>query len=270
MCYSALIKKHMKQFGLSRFDQEFLDAWNAHEQIDETKVNPFSNKPFKSHSADGRFFPQYITQIAFMENGKLSVGKAVYSVWLPEGMDPYKYTSYNVRKDNITSRFWAECFGVHHGFIVLSGFSEWVEVKDLLRANLVTLNEVVARFDAMISTRKERVLASGKKYSLTKVEKSDPHFRKIIIDFELPDEEPIFVPVIFNIRNGIRGFAMVTDDPLPEVEEAGHDRTPIMLTPEAINEWVRPEGKSVSDLLSILERRANLHFRHKISTAQVS
>ena len=258
MCYSALIKKEMKELP-ELFDPRFIKQWNAVSGFSDTKSNPFTGKPFKSMDEDGRFFPHYLTKIAFIENGHLKVGPAVYSAWLPDGLDPHKYTSYNARRDNITSKFWSSCFGKHHGFIVLAGFSEWVEVKDLLQAGKISAEEVASKFSSLIEARKNRVLASGKKYTLTKVERTDARFRKIIIDFA-PDNEQIFVPVVYNTAKGIKGFAILTDDPLPEVAAAGHDRTPIMLTKEAIWDWIHPEGKSIPELLAILERRANTRF----------
>ncbi len=36
----------------------------------------------------------------------------------------------------------------------------------------------------------------------------------------------------------LNSFALVTDDPNPEVSAAGHDRTPIVLKPSHMNSWL--------------------------------
>lgn len=266
MCYSAVIKQDLS----NKFDifGEALDTYNRRKWTQEKKVNPITQKPLKTVSETGRFFPHSLAPIFFVDaKGKVQVESAIYSAWLPPGMDPHKYSSYNARRDNLQSSFWKSAFGHHHGFMILAGFSEWVTVKDLLLAGVISIGEVKAEFEAQAEARKQKILEAGKKYAATKTEKLDPRFRNIIIDF-IPDQQTdIYVPVIFNEVGGMKAFAMVTDDPLPEVASAGHDRTPIMLTLKAISDWIHPEGKTVKELDAILDQRAPVHFKHQLLKA---
>jgi putative SOS response-associated peptidase YedK len=50
-------------------------------------------------------------------------------------------------------------------------------------------------------------------------------------------------------------FAAVTDDPPAEVSATGHDRMVIRLTPENVDRWLTPQGRSDDELQSILSER---------------
>ena len=99
-------------------------------------------------------------------------------------LDPKKYTSFNARRDNLTSRFWSEAFLKHHGFIVLDGFYEWVTVKDLLNAGVVKLADIEKEFSRQSAERKEKILADGRKWKPTPTENKNPVDRQIIIEFK--------------------------------------------------------------------------------------
>jgi putative SOS response-associated peptidase YedK len=61
-----------------------------------------------------------------------------------------------------------------------------------------------------------------------------------------------------------RSFAMVTDEPPPEVAEAGHDRCPIFLSEEHIDAWLEPKGKSKEYLLSLLDHKEKTYYSHSL------
>lgn len=48
-------------------------------------------------------------------------------------------------------------------------------------------------------------------------------------------------------------FAMVTDDPPPEISQAGHDRCPIFLAEPKISAWLNPENLAPDELLLLLK-----------------
>jgi putative SOS response-associated peptidase YedK len=52
-----------------------------------------------------------------------------------------------------------------------------------------------------------------------------------------------------------RSFAMVTDDPPPEVASAGHDRCPIFLEKSRLDAWLHPQEKSAEFLLALLDHK---------------
>lgn len=60
----------------------------------------------------------------------------------------------------------------------------------------------------------------------------------------------------------IRSFAMVTDEPPPEVAAAGHDRCPVFLKESLLDEWLRPEIKQPEDLERLLDFKEPTHFSH--------
>lgn len=59
-------------------------------------------------------------------------------------------------------------------------------------------------------------------------------------------------------------FAMITDDPPPEVAAAGHDRCPIFLQENAIETWLRPKENSAEILLSLLEKKEKAFYLHSL------
>lgn len=59
---------------------------------------------------------------------------------------------------------------------------------------------------------------------------------------------------------GYLSFAMVTDEPPPEVARAGHDRCPIFLEEPQIPAWLRPAAQSREALLSLLEKKEKAFY----------
>lgn len=260
MCYSALVKSSLKAgdpFG------EFLTRI----QLDEYREYQSKN-PTRFAALAGRIFPGTHAPVSFLKNGRRCTELMRYGAYAPaEIKDPRKYTTFNARRDNLDSPFWSTAFMRHHGFVVLQAFYEWVEVKDLLAAGVVTVAQVKEEFRRQAEERKAKILASGKKYAPTPTEKKDPRFRKIIIEFKPEDGSDLYVPVIFN-RNPIKdelspycGFAIVTDEPTPEIAAAGHDRCPIILREDAIAQWL-DVGRTKSELEKLLVQRQKITFRH--------
>ncbi|WP_345779291.1 SOS response-associated peptidase family protein [Lysobacter sp. M2-1] len=58
-------------------------------------------------------------------------------------------------------------------------------------------------------------------------------------------------------------FALVTDDPPPEVAAAGHDRCIIPLKPENVNAWLQPDPKNLAALYAILDDRERPYYEHR-------
>lgn len=65
----------------------------------------------------------------------------------------------------------------------------------------------------------------------------------------------------------VRSFAMVTDDPPPEVRAAGHDRCPVFLQNEAVDLWLEPKGKSLNQLDALLDQKQETYFNHEVAAA---
>ncbi len=57
-----------------------------------------------------------------------------------------------------------------------------------------------------------------------------------------------------------KSFALLTDDPPSEILAKGHDRCPIFLKEELIDEWLRPEGKNKEEIYSTLKQTEHVFY----------
>lgn len=267
MCYSALVLRDIEHLG-RRFG-----ATPVREQIDDY-VRASQADPKRFPALAERIFPGSYAPVLFEQKGKRVIEVMRYGSYPAiEVKAPSKYSSFNARRDNLHSPFWSNAFMRHHGFIVLEGFFEWVAVKDLLKAGVVTRKDVEAEFHRQAEERKAKILAQGKKYKPTPTEIKDAALRQIIIQFQ-PRERgtELLVPVIFSekkLPDGRldKGFAIVTDEPLPDVQAAGHDRSPVILPEAAIDGWLRPEQASAEAMDRILAGAELPHFDHRLPEA---
>lgn len=253
MCFSALVKRASKELGALEVRTDF----ELHDE--RTRRDPKVYPPIAA-----RIFPDSFTSIAYNFAGKRVASPARYNVH-PPWPGAERLTRYNARRNNLHAPYWAEAFGRNHGILIIEGFYEWVAVADLLRAGVVGINDIRQEFEKQTEARRQRVLASGRKYAPTKTELTDARFRRIIIEFRA--QHDLLVPVIFTQRQapdgGVeRGFAIVTDDPPEEVAGAGHDRCPVPLAKAAVDEWLTPEGKTQAELVELLGMRDAVTFQH--------
>ncbi|MBM4251973.1 MAG: SOS response-associated peptidase [Deltaproteobacteria bacterium] len=265
MCYSAMVKRDLdalrKNYGAVSIRQDIED-YDRRSQT-EPKLFP----PLHSRIYPGNFAPVIIAG-----NGDRRVEIQRYGAYPhPSIPHPERYTSFNARRDNLTSHFWSNAYLHHHGFVVLSGFFEWVEVRDLLRAGCVTIGEIEAEFARQTNERKAKILLAGKPYKKTPTELKPALQRKIIIQFKPEDESDLLVPVIYSSSGAkdafANGFAIITDEPPAEIKAAGHDRCPIILTADALDAWLHPEGRTARDMDELLTRRQRLTFKHQLPKA---
>lgn len=230
-------------------------------------------KNVKLPDSNGRIFPKYYAPIIYQKNHQRVIEPMRYSVFPPEFVkQPGRYTSFNARRDNLASAFWSESFLKHHGVIILSGFYEWVKVADVLKAGRVSLNEVRKEFERQSNERKARIIAQGKTYKPTKTELKDPQFRDIVINFTPDTTQDLIVPVIFSINPSLpehlnKGFAIITDEPPPEIREAGHDRTPIFIDKSSIEPWLRSDKLSATTADKLLGHQKKITFEHCLDIA---
>lgn len=269
MCYSVMLQRAVEAYErrfphLERVDMPDYDARHAR----DPKLFPV----LEDRLFQNRFAPVLIRAPVGSRDDSCRLELMRYSAFPPDYIANSKgLTTFNARRDNLLSPFWKGAFGTGHGVILVKGFFEWVAVKDLLSAGVVSLPEVVAVFAAQRAARMARIANSGKPYKLTKAEETDPRFRKIVIQFSASGHECLIVPVIFNrqVLNGesVGGFAIVTDEPPPEVRAAGHDRCPVFLNESAAQSWLDPVGKTARMLDSILSQRPQLSFAHVLDKA---
>lgn len=221
-----------------------------------------------------RIYPGYYAPAIHLEaDGKL-IQMMRYGAYPPAHIDlsvAKSLTTYNARRDNLMSSFWSDAFTKHHGFVLIERFYEWVSVRALLAAGVVSLEQVKTQFAKQADARKLKILSAGKKYKATATELKNPLDRQIIIEFMPNEDQDMLAPVIFS--KGVTkddkadlGFAIVTDDPPFEVRNAGHDRCPVILTEEAIETWLRPADAKPQELIRLLTtKKRNLTFTHRLA-----
>lgn len=267
MCYSALVKQDLKYLG-RRYG-----ALAVKEQVDAyteaSTKNPKDFPPLKE-----RIYPGYYAPVIFNQDGKRVSEVMRYGAFPPADIiDPSRYSSFNARRDNLTSTFWGNAFMKHHGVVVLNGFYEWVAVKDLLSAGVVRLSDIEKEFARQAEARKQKIISEGKTWKPTPTEKKPAIERQIIIEFKPEDGNDLIVPVIFSYAHedqdlaGKAGFAVITDEPTAEIEQAGHDRCPIILDEQDIDSWLNHDGMSAELFQSFLEKRRRVEFRHGLAIA---
>jgi putative SOS response-associated peptidase YedK len=95
---------------------------------------------------------------------------------------------------------------------------------------------------------------------------TDPKDKKRkLVSFRPKDRDFMCCPVIFaEAIDGSVSFALITDDPTPEILKAGYDRCPVYLKEEHINDWLQPEGKTKEALLDLLKDQNSAYFECKV------
>src|SRR5690606_25078389 len=73
--------------------------------------------------------------------------------------------------------------------------------------------------------------------------------QNVVLQFTPEPAEPMLVACLWShwthpSEPTLRSFAIITDEPPPEVAAAGHDRCPINLKTENLEAWLTPEGRS--------------------------
>jgi putative SOS response-associated peptidase YedK len=88
--------------------------------------------------------------------------------------------------------------------------------------------------------------------------------KKTEIYFSPEDRSLMWAASLYSVAKGAHGpllsFAMVTDDPPPEVAAAGHDRCPIFLRQDQLDGWLHPAGKSLENLKGLLQLKEKAFY----------
>jgi putative SOS response-associated peptidase YedK len=182
----------------------------------------------RPHANDYRIFPRSYAPIILMREGKKVLVPARYLLrqpGKPAFMDDKLSGNYNARRDNLT-KFWRQQFGTTHAVMAIERFYENVTGKD--GQNLVL----------QFNPRPAGVMLIACLFA----EWSDPKTGETLLS-----------------------FAAVTDDPPQEVAAAGHDRMVIRLTPQNVDPWLTPQGRSDEDLQAILSDRQPAYYEHQVA-----
>lgn len=175
-----------------------------------------------------RIYPKQFAPLILVEEGERRTVPARYRVLPRNGVEyPDEYNVYNAVRDMLTVRkTWKPLFGAQHALFPFLKFYEWL-------TNPQTHKKEEVSFAAE---------GYGRMWAASLYEEyQDPKLGLI------------------------RSFAMITDAPPPEVAATGHDRCPIFLDEDSIDDWLRPAGKSFESLNTLLDRKQPAYFRNSLA-----
>ncbi|MGH8159391.1 MAG: SOS response-associated peptidase family protein [Rhodanobacter sp.] len=189
--------------------------------------------------ADSRIFPgQYATVLITHEGQRILVPMR-YQCRLPgwtEAIERKYPGSYNARRDRLKES-WSKLFGYHHGVIVAEA-----------------LFENVWRHAA-----EQRELAPGE----------EPE--NVVIEFKPVPRQSMLIACLWSFCKGRDGepdlysFAAITDEPPPEVIEAGHDRFVVQIKPENLDAWLDPDPNNLDAMYAILDDRPRPYYASRMA-----
>lgn len=237
MCFSAEVNKDLKEL-LKRFKAEASASdqlfYNHLKTLDSTRLKEVLNlkrKPtspfFKEPDKDHRIFPGYFTWVMVQENGRNVFKMMRYRV-RPKGSIeeiPSKFNVFNARIDSLEHRqTWNKLFTKQHGLFPFKRFFEWVE-------------------------------DDGKKR---------------LVSFAPEKQEIMWAPCLWDYWEnpqktfGFYSFALITDDPPPEVSAVGHDRCPIFLREDFIQDWLTV-NRSKEEYYLLLKNLEKVYYINKFA-----
>lgn len=97
---------------------------------------------------------------------------------------------------------------------------------------------------------------------------------KKLIEFHPNNQEIMWAPMIYdrwssaNNEVEFSSFALITTDPPQEVEEQGHDRSPIFLKEKHIKSWLKPSELSKERAYELLSEQEETYFDHDLGPAK--
>lgn len=242
ICFSIEIDKNISKlsdyFGamIAPRERELLDTLfrmqHERNQTDfclQLGLKPHPQKkilPFKVPADDNRLFSNYFTNIIVQDGDERVMKPMRYRVRPRDSREevPAKYNVFNARIDSLESRqTWIPLFMRNHGVVPFVRFFEWVR---------------------------------------------GPDGRPKLIAFKAEDREIMWAPCLWDewvSKDGsiaFKSFAIITDGPPPEIERMGHDRCPIFLLQDQIENWLSPEGHSKKAMYEVLTKKEKVHFQH--------
>lgn len=191
---------------------------------------------------DARIFPGYYAPVLVMENGRLVVKPMRYQCRVagkPASYDAKYPGTYNARRDSL-EKYWKDVFGHTHGILVMSAFYENVDRHRV----------------------EGRELKTGEKPE------------NVILEFKPDPPHTMYAACLWSHwtatgdeKDGpdLFSFALITDEPPPEVAAAGHDRCIIPIKPEHIVAWLNPDPTQLARQYAILDDRERPYYEHRLA-----
>ena len=133
--------------------------------------------------------------------------------------------------------------------------------------------EIEKQFAGTYNARRDKLETSwkrlfGRQHAVMVVERFyesvDRDGKAVELEFMPRTQEPLLVPCLwaYDERDQLYSFAAITDDPEPEVAEAGHDRTIIDIKPEYVDAWLNPAG-DLKKMQAIFDDRQHPYYEHR-------
>ena len=239
MCFSVQIDKDLMKVS-KRFNalvsndsfSHFYALQQLEHELDRNQLKDIlglkrapQSRVFKESGEDGRIYPNYFAPVMVRDNGHRIFKYMRYRV-RPEGSPyeiPTKYNVFNARMDSLEKRkTWKHLFMKNHALLPFISFYEWVEGE---------------------------------------------HGKSRLINFKPDSAQLMWAPALYDSWSSKDGkiffqsFAILTDEPPPEVEQQGHDRCPIFLLERNIDEWLNPKGKSKDDMYRLLKEKEEVYYQ---------
>ncbi|MBN7139015.1 hypothetical protein A7A76_07890 [Lysobacter enzymogenes] len=204
----------------------------------KTKLDDLKRSELKPR--DSRIYPGTLVPVIVWEDGRRVIRFMRYQCRLPgwnEKTERQYPGTYNARRDKLESS-WSQLFGRRHGIILADAFYEHVPRHKL----------------------EQRELGAGEAEE------------DVVLEFKPRGIGTMAVACLWNAspvdgRPDLLSFAAITDEPPPEVAEAGHDRCIIPIKRENIDAWLQPDPKNVAASYAILDDRERPYYEHEIAAA---
>ncbi|WP_027212258.1 SOS response-associated peptidase family protein [Burkholderia sp. WSM2232] len=192
----------------------------------------------EAQARDSRIFPGHYAPVMVIENGARVVKPMRYQCRIagkPASHDARYPGTYNARRDSLEG-FWKPLFGYSHGVLVVNAFYENVS-----RAKM-----------------EGRVLAGGEEDE------------NVVLEFRPEPPQDMLVACLWSHWSApgepdLLSFAVITDDPPPEVAAAGHDRCLVPIKRENLDAWLNPDSSNLAALHAILEDRDRPYYEHRLA-----
>ncbi len=178
---------------------------------------------------DSRIFPGWYAPVMVMENGRRVVKPMRYHC-RPAGKPAFYDTQYPgtycARRDNLRG-FWKGQYGHTHGLILVDAFYEQVK---------------------------------------------QPDGTNVVLEFRPDPPQTLLVACVWSHwratkpgEKDLLSFAIITEDPPPEIAATGHDRVLIPIKPDKIDAWLNPEAHDHEASDAILEDKLRPYYAHRVA-----
>lgn len=188
-------------------------------------------------AAEERIFPGTYAPVMVWLDGRRQVLPMRYGcrpAGKPADYDTRFPGTYNARRDNLDA-FWRGQFGHTHGVVVAAAFFENVP-RHMVEG---------------------RALLPGESPKST------------VVAFRANPPEDLLLACLWSRWSApgqpdLLSFALITDEPPPEVLAAGHDRCVIPLRPENLDAWLNPDPNDLLGAYRLLDDRQPVTFSHTL------